>query len=150
MAEKIMNSRYFLGNLSSLAEVYPLAMSAVDKIKEYGKVALPKIQENCLKNKRRIEDCKRAIQALEDKIKILEYKKAEREKLIDAIYEQQKAEKFRSTVYREYEEEHPEYRQIKEDISTAEQRVKALRYEIHTREVYIIGKLEECISTLDE
>ena len=150
MAEKIMNSRYFLGNLSSLAEVYPLAMSAVDKIKEYGKVALPKIQENCLKNKRRIEDCKRAIQALEDKIKILEYKKAEQEKLIDAIYEQQKAEKFRSTVYREYEEEHPEYRQIKEDISTAEQRVKALRYEIHTREVYIIGKLEECISTLDE
>ena len=32
MAEKIMNSRNFLNNLSSLAEVYPIAMSAVDKI----------------------------------------------------------------------------------------------------------------------
>ena len=150
MAEKIINSHYFLSNLSSLAEVYPLAMSAVDKINEYGKVALPKIQANCIKNKSRVEDCERAIQNLENELKRLEDKKAEQDKLIEAIYEKQKAEKFRSTVYREYEEEHPEYRQIKEDITRTEQAIKDRRYEVHVRKVYIISKLEDCISILSE
>lgn len=150
MAEKIMNSRNFLNNLSSLAEVYPIAMSAVDKINEYGKVALPKMQANCLKNKSRIEDCKRAIKDLENSLKLLEEKKAEQDKLIEAIYEKQKAEKFRSTVYSEYEDEHPEYRQTKEDITRTEQAIKDRRYEIHVREVYIISKLEGCINILAE
>ena len=150
MAEKIMNSRNFLGNLSSLAEVYPIAMSAVDKINEYGKIALPKIQANCIKNKSRVEYCERTIQDLENSLKLLEDKKAEHDKLIEALYEKQKAEKFRSTVYREYEQEHPEYHQIKEDITRTEQAIKDRRYEVHVRKVYIISKLENCISTLAE
>lgn len=43
MAEKIVNSHAFLSNLSSLAEVYPIALSAVDMIKEYEHEALPSI-----------------------------------------------------------------------------------------------------------
>ena len=150
MAEKIMNSRNFLSNLSSLAEVYPLAMSAVDKINEYGKVALPKLQANCIKNKSRIEECERGLQDLENSLKLLEAKKAEQDKLIEAIYEKQKAEKFRSTVYKEYEEEHPEYHQIKEEITRTEQAIKDCRYEVYVRKVYIISKLEDCISILAE
>jgi hypothetical protein len=77
-----MNSHAFLSNLSSLAQVYPIALTAVDIIKEYEHEAMPTIQANRSKNLRKIDDCKVTIQNLQDKIKELENKKAEEEKQI--------------------------------------------------------------------
>lgn len=122
MAEKIVNSHAFLSNLSSLAEVYPIALSAVDMIKEYEHEALPSIHANRSKNLRKIEECQATIQNLQDKIKELENKKAE--------------------------EEHPEYHQLKEDISEAEKSIRDRKNEIYVRKEFI-KKLEECISTID-
>lgn len=148
MAEKIMNSYDFLSNLTKLAEVYPIAMSAVNKIKGYGTEALPKIRENYSKNQRKIEECNCTIKNLEDKIKELEEKKAEQEKLIEVMYEKVKDVKWRLNFYREYEEEHPEYHQIKEDISAAEQAIRDRRNEIYVRKDFI-RRLEYCIITIE-
>jgi hypothetical protein len=107
LAEKILNSHAFLSNLSSLAEVYPIALSAVDIIKEYEHEALPTIRANRSKNLRKIEECKVTIQNLQVKIKEHENKKAEEEKLIEEMYQKVKDVKWRLNFYREYEEEHP-------------------------------------------
>ena len=148
MAEKIVNSHAFLSNLSSLAEVYPIALSAVDMIKEFEHEALPTIQTNRSKNLRKIEECQATIQNLQDKIKELENKKAEEEKLIEEMYQKVKDVKWRLNFYREYEEEHPEYHQLKEDISEAEKSIRDCKNEIYVRKEFI-KKLEECISTID-
>jgi hypothetical protein len=149
MAEKIVNSHAFLSNLSGLAEVYPIALSAVDMIKEYEHEALPSIHANRSKNLRKIEECQATIQNLENKIKEFEKKKAEEEKLIEEMYQKVKDVKWRLNFYREYEEEHPEYHQLKEDISEAEKSIRDRKNEIYVRKEFI-KKLEECISTIEE
>ena len=148
LAEKILNSHAFLSNLSSLAEVYPIALSAVDIIKEYEHEALPTILANRSKNLRKIEECKVTIQNLQDKIKELENKKAEEEKLIEEMYQKVKDVKWRLNFYREYEEEHPKYHQFKVDICAAEQKIRDFKNEIYVRKEFI-KKLEECISTIE-
>ena len=149
LAEKIMNSYEFLSNLTKLAEVYPVAMSAVNKIMEYGTEALPKIKANYSKNQRKIEQCQLCIQNLEDKIKELEKKRAEEEKQIEEMYQKVKDVKWRLNFYREYEEEHPEYHQLKEDICAAELAIRNRKNEIYVRKEFI-KKLEECIGTIGQ
>ena len=118
------------------------------KIKEYEHEALPTIQTNRSKNLRKIEECQATIQNLQDKIKELENKKAKEEKLIEEMYQKVKDVKWRLNFFREYEEEHPEYHQLKEDICAAEQAIRDRKNEIYVRKEFI-KKLEECISTIE-
>ena len=88
------------------------------------------------------------IQNLQDKIKELENKKAEEEKLIEEMYQKVKDVKWRLNFYREYEEEHPKYHQFKVDICAVEQKIRDFKNEIYVRKEFI-KKLEECISTIE-
>lgn len=148
MAEKVASAYYFLDNLSNLSEVYPFAKSAAEKIKEYIKEALPKIQACCSRNLRKIEECEATVLELKNEIEALESKKAEQEELIEEIYEKVKEEQFRSKVYKEYEESHPEYHQLKVAISDAEDNIRKCRNQLYVRKEFV-RNLKICLDVLE-
>lgn len=147
MAEKIMNANYILSNLCSLSKVYPIAAEAREKVQELINEARPKILESYSKNTNRIQACEIERKNLKKEIEILKRKEAEHDKIIDAIYKEHKATKFRSEIKKEYEESNAEYRQIKENLLDNEQKFTKLGSECYVRNTFII-RLTDCLEAI--
>lgn len=152
MAEKITNAYALLENLSQLADVYPFAQTAIDKVKEYALEGLPKIKSTHSINTVKVEGLVEELEVLGEKLKALK----EREKVhtdeIDRIYEAQKEKENAKnywTITLEYENSHKEYGIIKEEIEDLSNLISAKREERDVRNEFIYT-LNECIKVVEE
>lgn len=148
MSEKISDAHEFLANLSTLSEHFSYANEAIEKIHELTAKAKLVAEPQKKTNERRIEYLTPQLVDAKYELELYNEKKSVHDTIIKELYESQKEKEDAKSLYTirvEYEDAHPEYRDIKNNISQKEKEIRTLSDEIESRNSFI-RRLDKCLN----
>lgn len=145
-AEKITGALFLLEKLTKLKKIYPRVVQVMKEIKEMNKRILPVINDCIDKIEREIKPLQKEIDDYQKEIDGLEDEYAENFKEVEAIREQKYEApvlKNKKKALEEYDNLHPDFKKICDNISDIESKIYVIEKEIKLRRNFST-QLEKC------